>query len=204
MATRYQSNQIKLYVFLLYLIWFDWYLQGRGNRGGGEAGGQLASTTLKMWGRHHHLWSVKVVHFYFCLFLHVNLGLYQKIVDQIRRVFSFGQGLPWTSGDVCPPPLNLEVLPAALDISWSLSLIFRSWYNGRFLKWHLSFAKNGHFWPLEITHNIELEEKTKIVPWSFWRSFRRFFPLWPIGAEIENGIPPQQVVGNLECQRGAG
>ena len=31
-------------------------------------------------------------------------GLYQKIVGQIRGVFSFGYGLPWAPGDVCPPP----------------------------------------------------------------------------------------------------
>ena len=37
-----------------------------------------------------HLWTVKVVHFYICSFLHVNLGLYQKTVGQIRGVFSFG------------------------------------------------------------------------------------------------------------------
>ena len=36
------------------------------------------------------LWTVIVVHFYFCLFLHVNLGLSKKIVGQIRVVFSFG------------------------------------------------------------------------------------------------------------------
>ena len=36
------------------------------------------------------LWSVNVVYFYFCLFLHMSLGLSQKIVDQIWGVFSFG------------------------------------------------------------------------------------------------------------------
>ena len=30
------------------------------------------------------LWTVNVVHFYFCLFLHVNLGFSQKIVDEIQ------------------------------------------------------------------------------------------------------------------------
>ena len=35
------------------------------------------------------LWTVIVVNFYFCLFLHVNLGLSQKIVVKIRGVFSF-------------------------------------------------------------------------------------------------------------------
>ena len=36
------------------------------------------------------LWTVNVAHFYFCLFLHANLGLSQKIVGQIQGVFSFG------------------------------------------------------------------------------------------------------------------
>ena len=60
--------------------------------GGGGAVGQLAPTTLKLWGRAPppELWTEKVVHFYFCLFLHVNLGLQQKILGQIRGVFSFG------------------------------------------------------------------------------------------------------------------
>ena len=48
--------------------------QGRGSRG---QCGQLAFTTWKLWGR-PQLSTVNVVHFYFCLFLHVNLGLSKK------------------------------------------------------------------------------------------------------------------------------
>ena len=58
--------------------------------GGGGAVEATCPTTLKLWWRRPRLWTVKVIHFYFCLFLHVNLGLYQKIVDQSRGVFSFG------------------------------------------------------------------------------------------------------------------
>ena len=54
--------------------------QGRGSRGGGGSGGNLPA----------QLWTVNVVIFYFCLFLHMNLGLTQKTVGQIRGVFNFG------------------------------------------------------------------------------------------------------------------
>ena len=52
------------------------YAQGRG---AGGQWGQLAPTTLKLWGRRPQIWTVNAVHFYFCLFLHVNLGLSQKV-----------------------------------------------------------------------------------------------------------------------------
>ena len=45
-----------------------------------EAVGALPPTTL----------DGQCVIFYFCLFLHMNLGLTQKIVGQIRGVFNFG------------------------------------------------------------------------------------------------------------------
>ena len=35
------------------------------------------------------LWTVNVVHFYFCLFLHVNLGPSQIILGEIRGMFRF-------------------------------------------------------------------------------------------------------------------
>ena len=41
----------------------------------------------------HHLCTVHVVHFYLCLFLHVNLDPFEKNLDQIRVLFRFGQGL---------------------------------------------------------------------------------------------------------------
>ena len=72
--------------------------------GGGVSGGNLPPQLWSCGGAAPQLWTVIVVHFCFRLFLHENLGLSKKIVGQIRGVFSFGQGLPWTPGDVCPPP----------------------------------------------------------------------------------------------------
>ena len=69
-------------------------------------------------------WTVKVVHFYLCLFLHVNLDLYQKIVGQIRGVFSFGWGLPWNPGDVCPPPPPTSKYRVFLKILTHLFSVF--------------------------------------------------------------------------------
>ena len=55
--------------------------------------------------------------FIFILFVFArDLGS-PKIVGQIRGVFSFGQGLPWTPGDVCHP--NFKVVPAPLPTSGS-------------------------------------------------------------------------------------
>ena len=51
------------------------------------------------------LWIVDVVHFYFWLFLHVNLGPSKKIVGKIRRVFSFGyRGYLAPPEAFAPPP----------------------------------------------------------------------------------------------------
>ena len=66
--------------------------QERGSRGGGGSGDNLPSN-LEALGASPpaQLWTVDVVHFYLCLFLHVNLGSSKKkIVGQIRGVFSFG------------------------------------------------------------------------------------------------------------------
>ena len=90
--------------------------QGRGSRGGGGSGGNLPPQLGSCGGAAPQLRTVNVAHFYFCLFLHVNLGLSQKIVCQIRVVFSFGQGSPWTPGDVCSPPPNFKVVPAPLCV----------------------------------------------------------------------------------------
>ena len=58
---------------------------------GGGSGGATCPHNLEAAGAPlPQLWTVNVIHFYFCLFLHVNLGLSQKTVDQIREVFSFG------------------------------------------------------------------------------------------------------------------
>ena len=64
--------------------------QGRGNRGGGGSGGNLPPQLRSCGALPSQLWTVNVVHFYFCLFLHMNFGLSQKIVGQTRGVFSFG------------------------------------------------------------------------------------------------------------------
>ena len=58
--------------------------------GGGGSGGNLPHNFEAVGAPPLQLWTVKVVHFYFCLLLHVNLGIYQKIVGQIQGVFSFG------------------------------------------------------------------------------------------------------------------
>ena len=56
--------------------------QARGNRGGGQWGHNFQAV-----GRPPpQLWTVIVVHFCFCLFLHVNLGLSPKLEGQIRGV----------------------------------------------------------------------------------------------------------------------
>ena len=65
------------------------------NRDAGTRGWRVAGATCPhnfeaMGAPPSQLWTVIVVHFYFCLFLHVNLGLSQKIVGQIRGDFSFG------------------------------------------------------------------------------------------------------------------
>ena len=90
---------------------------GTRNRGGGGgtggSGGNLPHNFEAVVAPPPPTLDCEIVHFYFCLFLHVNLGLCQKIVGQIRGVFSFGWGLPRTPGDVCPPP-NFKVLPAPL------------------------------------------------------------------------------------------
>ena len=91
-----------------------------GAGGGGGSGGNLPPQLGSCGGRPPKLWTVNVVHFYFCLFLHVNLGLSPKIVGQIRGVFIFGYGLPWTPGDVCPPP-QLQSISAPLWPVWSLT-----------------------------------------------------------------------------------
>ena len=54
-----------------------------------EGGGGGIGATWSCGGAAPQLWTVNVIYFYFCLFLHVNLGL-PKIVGQIRGVFSFG------------------------------------------------------------------------------------------------------------------
>ena len=89
--------------------------QGRGTRG---AVGAACPHNLEAVGAPPpQLWTVKVVHFYFRLFLHMNLRLSRKTVGQIRGVFRFVYGLPWTLGDVClPPPTSLHVLSAAVHM----------------------------------------------------------------------------------------
>ena len=60
------------------------------SREGEGSGGNLPPQLGSCGGAAPQLWTVNVIHFYFRFFLHVNLGLSQKIVDQIREVFSFG------------------------------------------------------------------------------------------------------------------
>ena len=89
--------------------------QGRGSQG--AVGATCPRNLGAVEAPSPQFWTVNVVHFYFCLFLHVNLGLSQKIVEQIRGVFSFGKGLPWTPGDVCPQLQSSSRAPAqAIDI----------------------------------------------------------------------------------------
>ena len=50
-----------------------------GGCGEGGGGGQFARPNLEAVGAPPtQLWTVNVFHFYFCLFLHVNLGLSEK------------------------------------------------------------------------------------------------------------------------------
>ena len=63
---------------------------GPGTRGGGDSGGACPSNFWTGGAPPLQLWIVDVVHFYFCLLLHVNFGPSQKIVGEIRGVFSFG------------------------------------------------------------------------------------------------------------------
>ena len=61
--------------------------------GGGWAVGATCPHNLEAVGAPPpQLWTVNVVHFYFCLhvILHVNLSPSQTIVDHIQGVFSFG------------------------------------------------------------------------------------------------------------------
>ena len=60
-----------------------------GDAGAGGSVGNLPSQ-LGSCGGAPQLSTVNVVHFYFCSLLHVNLGLSQEIVGEIRGVFSFG------------------------------------------------------------------------------------------------------------------
>ena len=67
------------------------YTQGHGSREG--IGGKLPPPNFAALGVSYppsqKKWTVDVVHFYFGLFLHVNLGPSKKIVGQIRGVFGF-------------------------------------------------------------------------------------------------------------------
>ena len=75
-----------------------------GTGGGGAVGATCPHNFEAVGAAPPQLWTVNVVHFYFCLLLHVSLGLSQKIMGQLRGVFSFRYGLPWIPGDVCPRP----------------------------------------------------------------------------------------------------
>ena len=55
---------------------------------------------------------ISICVWFFALFLHVNLGLSQKIVGQIRGVFSFGRGY-LVPRETFPPP-NFKVVPVPL------------------------------------------------------------------------------------------
>ena len=65
--------------------------QGRGNRGGGQWG-QLAPTTLDVWGRRPPppLWTVNVVHFCFCLIFTREIGSLPKNSGPKPGIFSYG------------------------------------------------------------------------------------------------------------------
>ena len=79
--------------------------------GGGRVVG-ATSPKLGSFGTVPQLWNVDFVHFYFCLFLHVNLGPSPKIVGQIRDVFSFGKDS--LDPGRCVPPPNFKVVPTSL------------------------------------------------------------------------------------------
>ena len=55
-----------------------YFKQGRGSRGPGGQWGQLAPQLESFGSVDPQLWTVEVVHFYFCLFLDLNLGPSQK------------------------------------------------------------------------------------------------------------------------------
>ena len=59
---------------------------------GGGGSGANCPPNLEVFGVSPQLRTVDVFHFYFCLFLHVNLGPSQKkyLAGQIREVNSFG------------------------------------------------------------------------------------------------------------------
>ena len=57
------------------------------------------------------LWTIDVVHFYFCLFLHVTLCPSQKVVGEIRGVFLFlGRGYLGPRETFPPPPPNFKIV----------------------------------------------------------------------------------------------
>ena len=83
---------------------------GPGNR---EAAGALAPPTFAPKGRRPSNFELSMLFiFYFCLFLHENLGPSQKNSERNPGVFSFGEGLPWTAGDVSPPPPTSKSFPS--------------------------------------------------------------------------------------------
>ena len=77
-----------------------------GEVGGGGAVGATCPPTL----------DCRCRSFLFLVVFARELGSLPKNSGQIQEVFSFGQGLPWTPGDVCtpPPPPNFKVVPASL------------------------------------------------------------------------------------------
>ena len=83
-----------------------------GTGGGGGSGGNLPPT-WKLWERRPQIWTVDVAHFYFCLFLYVNLGTSQNIMGKIRGVLDLGRGY-LEPLETFPPP-NFKVVPASLD-----------------------------------------------------------------------------------------
>ena len=75
------------------------------NAGAGGSGGNLPPQLGGCGGAAPNFGlSMFVLFFFLFLLLLVDLGLSPKIVGQIPGVFSFGYGLAWTPGDVCPPP----------------------------------------------------------------------------------------------------
>ena len=74
-------------------------------------GGAVGATCPSTWNLWEHrpppppLWTVDVVHLYFCLFLHVNLGPSKKIVGEIRRVsILLSRGYLGPRETFAPPP----------------------------------------------------------------------------------------------------
>ena len=63
------------------------------------------------------LWTVNVLHFYFCLFLHVNLGLSQFSFfsnnSGLNPFFLFWVGVTLDFGTLLPPS-NFKVVPESL------------------------------------------------------------------------------------------